>query len=187
MGRNHTFQHEVQKDIDLDFFKYIYIYRAVFPGTITSFNLALLQLLWGEIVLLFAIKGFLKLYILAIICSLINFFRFFLCSSSFSRIYFIHLGCKYAKHQCLIAATPWPHLTVFSFFPVFFRSARTSYRAFRCRKIFPAPSPSSPPPLWGRQKLLSGFFPLIRGGGVTPISAKGFWAKWISGKGVVHP
>ena len=39
----------------------IYICRAVFLGTITSFNLALLQLLWGEIVLLFAIKGFLKL------------------------------------------------------------------------------------------------------------------------------
>ena len=33
-----------------------------------------------------------------------------------------------------------------------------------------------------RQKLLSGFFPL--GGGVPPISAKGFFEKWFSAKGV---
>ena len=33
------------------------------------------------------------------------------------------------------------------------------------------------------QKLLSGFFPLRGGGGVPPLSGKGFWAGWFSVKG----
>ena len=165
MGRNHTFQHEVQKDIDLDFLKYIYLHSGISGNHyFLQFSTFATFMRWNSSS--FCYKRISQTLYLGNYSS-IDFFRFFLCSSSFSRIYFIHLGCKYAKHQCLIAATPWPHLTVFSFFPVFFRSARTSYRAFRCRKIFPAPSPSSPPPLWGRQKLLSGFFPLTRGWG-TP-------------------
>ena len=35
---------------------------------------------------------------------------------------------------------------------------------------------------WSLQKLLSGFFPL-RGGGLPPISAMGFWAEWLSVNG----
>ena len=117
MGRNHTFQHEVQKDIDLDFLKYIYLQSGISGNHyFLQFSTFATFMRWNSSS--FCYKRISQTLYLGNYSS-IDFFRFFLCSSSFSRIYFIHLGCKYAKHQCLIAATPWPHLTAFSFFSVF--------------------------------------------------------------------
>ena len=155
MGRNHTYQHEVQKDMEFDFLKYIYLQSGI------SGNHYFLQFSTFATFMRWNSSSFCYKRISQTLnfgnSSLIDFFRFFLCSSSFSRIYFINLGCRYAEHQCLISATPWPHLTAFSFFS-FFSSARTSYWAFdvACppsRKNFPSPSLSSHPPSF------SSFFP----------------------------